>query len=77
MRLVSIVEYPKKKRTMKVFSNQPGIQFYTGNFLPRDGMLGKVDIDNRYANILTDKPVCTESFIKTALYCTFRPVVSK
>ena len=45
MRLVSIVEYPKKKRTMKVFSNQPGIQFYTGNFLPRDGMLGKVDID--------------------------------
>ena len=51
MRLVSIVEYPKKKRTMKVFSNQPGIQFYTGNFLPRDGMLGKVDIDNRYALI--------------------------
>ena len=46
MRLVSIVEYPKKTRTMKVFSNQPGIQFYTGNFLPRDGMLGKVDIDN-------------------------------
>ena len=42
MRLVSIVEYKAKQRTMKVFSNQPGIQFYTGNFLPRSGMRGKV-----------------------------------
>ena len=43
MRLVSIVEYKAKRRTMKVFSNQPGIQFYTGNFLPRSGMKGKVN----------------------------------
>ena len=42
MRLVSIVEHRAKRRTMKVFSNQPGVQFYTGNFLPRNGMMGKV-----------------------------------
>ena len=41
MKLVSVVEYPPKNRKMKVFSNQPGVQFYTGNFLPRDGMAGK------------------------------------
>ena len=42
MRLISIVEYPKKMRKMKIYSNQPGVQFYTGNFLPRNGMSGKV-----------------------------------
>ena len=42
MRLISIVEYPKKMRKMKIYSNQPGVQFYTGNFLPRNGMIGKV-----------------------------------
>ena len=41
MKLVSIVEYQPKGRRMKVFSNQPGVQFYTGNFLPRNGMAGK------------------------------------
>ena len=41
MKLVSVVEYPPKGRQMKVFSNQPGVQFYTGNFLPRNGMAGK------------------------------------
>ena len=44
MRLISIVDYPAKNRRLKMFSNQPGLQFYTGNFLPRDGMLGKVII---------------------------------
>ena len=42
MRLISIVDYPPKNRRIKIFSDQPGLQFYTGNFLPRDGMLGKV-----------------------------------
>ena len=42
MRLMAVVEYPKKGRKMKVFSNQPGLQFYTGNFLPREGMSAKV-----------------------------------
>ena len=42
MRLMAVVEYPKKGRKMKVFSNQPGLQLYTGNFLPRAGMRGKV-----------------------------------
>ena len=41
MKLISVVEYPPKGRQMKVFSNQPGVQFYTGNFLPRNGMAGK------------------------------------
>ena len=48
MRLVSIVDYREKRRTMKVFSNQPGVQFYTGNFLPRNGMLGKVIFSMRF-----------------------------
>ena len=42
MRLISVVEYPKKMRSMKIFSNQPGVQFYTGNFLPKTGFIGKV-----------------------------------
>ena len=42
MRLMAIVDYPTKSRRMKVFSNQPGLQFYTGNFLPREGMSAKV-----------------------------------
>ena len=42
MRLISTVDYPAKNRRIKIFSNQPGLQFYTGNFLPREGMLGKV-----------------------------------
>jgi len=41
MRLMTVVDYPTKNRRMKIFSNQPGLQFYTGNFLPRDGMLAK------------------------------------
>ena len=39
---MTVVDYPTKNRRMKIFSNQPGLQFYTGNFLPRDGMLAKV-----------------------------------
>ena len=42
MRLMSTVDYPANNRRIKIFSNQPGLQFYTGNFLPREGMLGKV-----------------------------------
>ena len=42
MRMISVVEFPMKQRIMKIFSNQPGVQFYTGNFLPRSGMPGKV-----------------------------------
>ena len=42
MRLISEVKYLRKMRTMKMFSNQPGVQFYTGNFLPRAGIGGKV-----------------------------------
>ena len=37
--LSAIVHEPKSGRTMEVWSNQPGIQFYTGNFL--DGIPGK------------------------------------
>ena len=37
--LGAILIEPKSGRTMEVWSNQPGIQFYTGNFL--DGIPGK------------------------------------
>lgn len=39
VRPVAEVEY--NGRSMLVSSNQPGIQFYTGNFLPREGLAGK------------------------------------
>ena len=39
MWLSAIVHEPKSGRTMEIWSNQPGIQFYTGNFL--DGIPGK------------------------------------
>ena len=42
VRLVAEVALPSKRRSMRVFSNQPGLQLYTGNFLPRAGMRGKV-----------------------------------
>ena len=54
MRLISIVDYPAKNRRIKMFSNQPGLQFYTGNFLPRAGMLGKVVVFRRDVVTITD-----------------------
>jgi len=39
MWLSAVVVEPKSGRSMEVWSNQPGIQFYTGNFL--DGIPGK------------------------------------
>ena len=38
------VKHPQTGRVMEVFSDQPGFQFYSGNFLPTDGSLvGKAD----------------------------------
>ena len=37
--LCATLRDPKSGRTMEIFSNQPGIQFYSGNFL--DGIKGK------------------------------------
>jgi len=39
VRPVAEVEYDGRR--MLVSSNQPGVQFYTGNFLPREGLAGK------------------------------------
>jgi aldose 1-epimerase len=39
MWLSAVLHEPKSGRTMEVWSNQPGVQFYTGNFL--DGIPGK------------------------------------
>ncbi|MFM9170433.1 MAG: galactose-1-epimerase, partial [Phycisphaerales bacterium] len=39
MRPCALLTDPKSGRTMTISSNQPGIQFYTGNFL--DGIPGK------------------------------------
>lgn len=36
---VAKVSHPQSGRAMEVYSNQPGVQFYTGNFLPEDGTL--------------------------------------
>ncbi len=39
--LSAVLRDPKSGRTMEIWSNQPGIQFYSGNFL--DGVPGKED----------------------------------
>nr|QJA18290.1 aldose-1-epimerase [Monochamus alternatus] len=36
---VAKVTHPDSGRTIEVYSNQPGVQFYTGNFLPEDDSL--------------------------------------
>ncbi|XP_029051023.2 galactose mutarotase-like isoform X1 [Osmia bicornis bicornis] len=38
--LVAKVEHPASGRRLEVFSNQPGVQFYTANFLPAPGTAG-------------------------------------
>lgn len=37
--LVAAIHHPASGRQMKVYTDQPGFQFYTGNFLPDDGSL--------------------------------------
>ena len=37
--LVAKIWHPQSGRVLQVFSDQPGFQFYTGNFLPSDGSL--------------------------------------
>jgi len=39
MSFVMSVRDPVSGRALEVSSNQPGVQFYTGNFLPKDGSL--------------------------------------
>ena len=36
MKLAAVVTDPSSGRTMRVLTNQPGVQFYTGNFMPAD-----------------------------------------
>lgn len=38
-RFVMAVQHSSSGRRLEVFSNQPGVQFYTGNFLPLNGTL--------------------------------------
>lgn len=30
------MNHPETKRTLEVYSDQPGVQFYTANFIPQD-----------------------------------------
>merc|ERR1712168_1069160 len=39
MNFVMAVQDPVSGRRLEAFSNQPGVQFYTGNFLPKDNSL--------------------------------------
>jgi aldose 1-epimerase len=43
-RLLARVEEPKSGRVMEIFSNQPGLQFYSGNFMDAttSGKAGKL-----------------------------------
>ena len=47
--LVARVLHPTSGRYLQVFSNQPGVQFYTANFLPeRDGVSIRGKNDTAY-----------------------------
>jgi len=39
LRLVCRFEHPETQRALECFSDQPGLEFYTGNYLPSDGSL--------------------------------------
>lgn len=39
--LAARAEHPKSGRVMEVLTTQPGVQFYTSNHLPKDGIKGK------------------------------------
>lgn len=39
-KLVAVVVHPASGRCLSVYSNQPGVQFYTANFLPEQGDIG-------------------------------------
>ena len=39
LRFVCRFEHQESQRAMECFSNQPGLEFYTGNYLPTDGSL--------------------------------------
>lgn len=55
LRAIAKVEDPKTGRVMKVYSDQPGVQFYTGNFL--DGTItGKNGAVYRQYNALCLEP---------------------
>ena len=41
MKVTAEVEHPSSGRRLRVLTNQPGVQFYTGNFIPKEGMAGK------------------------------------
>ena len=41
LQLAAILSHPPSATEMRVLSNQPGIQVYTGNFLPVAGLPGK------------------------------------
>lgn len=54
--LVAKLWHPESGVQMQVFTDQPGFQFYTGNFLPSDGLSGK---DN--AKYSTHGGLCIET----------------
>lgn len=54
--LVAKLWHPESGIHMHVFTDQPGFQFYTGNFLPPQGLLGK---DN--AKYYTHGGLCVET----------------
>lgn len=39
---ISRVKHPQSGRVMEVYSNQPGVQFYTSNSIPDDPKKGKM-----------------------------------
>jgi len=39
LNFVCRVAHPPSKRWLECFTDQPGVQFYTGNFIPQDGSL--------------------------------------
>lgn len=47
VKLVGNVKHPSSGRTLEVHTNQPGVQLYTGNFLPEQNTMGIAGKDGK------------------------------
>lgn len=62
---VARAHHPESGRVMEVYSNQPGVQFYTSNFIPEDPKLYKGD--PKTLKILTGKD--NNNYYKHGAFC--------
>ncbi|KAJ8915083.1 hypothetical protein NQ315_014338 [Exocentrus adspersus] len=87
---VAKIDHPKSGRTLEVYSNQPGVQFYTGNALPEDkSVTGKDGYIQKHAAFCLETQIYPDAihhknFPQVVLYpgeryhhtCTYKFVIN-